>query len=207
MFFKSGHASNSSRPVCVLRLTGWRGAARCGFTGLLGPGWAGSGCALTDRPSSGSWLIPAALQPAQNSFLQREMGNSDGCLGNRSSAKPFPFSTNEKGGGCVCDRGHHKVIRRGGRGSGRRVTLMMSNGNDKWQSYSVQLASNMALWHASINGAGPRRDFRKCPPADKPTRRTIVLRSRRNMKFVVKRYGHVTWGQKSKFKEVSTHAL
>lgn len=53
---------------------------------------------MTDRPSSGSWLIPAALQPAQNSFLQREMGNSDGCLGNRSSAKPFPFSTNEKGG-------------------------------------------------------------------------------------------------------------
>lgn len=49
----------------------------------------------------------------------------------------------------------------------------------------------MALWHASINGAGPRQDLRKYP-ADKPTRRTIVLRSRRNMKFVVKRYGHVT---------------
>lgn len=53
---------------------------------------------MTDRPSSGSWLIPAALQPAQNSFLHREMGNSDGCPGNRGSAKPFPFSANEKGG-------------------------------------------------------------------------------------------------------------
>lgn len=100
MFFKKRTCIKQQRAgVGVLCLTGWRAAASCGFAGLLGPGGAGRGCALTDRPSSGSWLIPAALQPAQNSFLHREMENSDGCPGNRGGAKPFPFSTNENSWG------------------------------------------------------------------------------------------------------------
>lgn len=49
---------------------------------------------LIDRPSAGSCLIPASLQPVHNSFLHREMGDSDGCPGNGDSAKPFPFSAN-----------------------------------------------------------------------------------------------------------------
>lgn len=72
--------------------------------------------ALIDSPSAGSCLIPASLEPAQNSFLQREMGDSDGCPGNGDSAKPFPFSANEGwvgvryGRGGTCNRGRHKVI-------------------------------------------------------------------------------------------------
>lgn len=50
---------------------------------------------LIDSPSAGSCLIPASLEPVQNSFLHREMGDSDGCPGNGDSAKPFPFSANE----------------------------------------------------------------------------------------------------------------
>ncbi len=53
---------------------------------------------LIDSPSAGSCLIPASLEPVQNSFLHREMGDSDGCRGNRDSAKPFPFSANGWGG-------------------------------------------------------------------------------------------------------------
>lgn len=63
---------------------------------------------LIDSPSAGSCLIPASLEPVQNSFLHREMGDSDGCRGNRDRAKPFPFSAN--GGGGICNRGRHKVI-------------------------------------------------------------------------------------------------
>lgn len=50
---------------------------------------------MIDSPSAGSCLIPASLEPVQNSFLHREMGDSDGCPGNGDSAKPFPFSANE----------------------------------------------------------------------------------------------------------------
>lgn len=50
---------------------------------------------LIDSPSAGSCLIPASLEPVQNSFLHREMGDSDGCPGNGDSVKPFPFSANE----------------------------------------------------------------------------------------------------------------
>lgn len=50
---------------------------------------------MIDSPSAGSCLIPASLEPVQNSFLHREMGDSDGCQGNADSAKPFPFSANE----------------------------------------------------------------------------------------------------------------
>lgn len=53
--------------------------------------------AVIDSPSVGSCLIRASLEPVQNSFLHREMGDSDGCQGNGDSAKPFPFSANEGG--------------------------------------------------------------------------------------------------------------
>lgn len=71
---------------------------------------------MIDSPSAGSCLIPASLEPVQNSFLHREMGDSDGCPGNGDSAKPFPFSANEVvvvvggGWGGICNRGRHKVI-------------------------------------------------------------------------------------------------
>lgn len=54
---------------------------------------------LIDSPSAGSCLIPGSLEPVQNSFLHREMGDSDGCRGNADSAKPFPFSANKGRGG------------------------------------------------------------------------------------------------------------
>lgn len=57
---------------------------------------------MIDSPSAGSCLIPASLEPVQNSFLHREMGDSDGCPGNGDSAKPFPFSANE----VVVEGGH-----------------------------------------------------------------------------------------------------
>lgn len=88
---------------------------------------------LIDSPSAGSCLIPASLEPVQNSFLHREMGDSDGCRGNAGSAKPFPFSANKEAGvwgGDICNRGRHKVIHkhRGGahysEGSGLLVTLL-----------------------------------------------------------------------------------
>lgn len=86
---------------------------------------------LIDSPSAGSCLIPASLEPVQNSFLHHEMGDSDGCRGNGDSAKPFPFSANEGGG--ICDRGRHKVIHKysgGAHYSGANrllVTLLKSN--------------------------------------------------------------------------------
>lgn len=52
---------------------------------------------MIDRPSAGSRLIRASLQPVGNSFLRREMGDSDGCRGDRDSAKPFPFSAEREG--------------------------------------------------------------------------------------------------------------
>lgn len=56
---------------------------------------------MIDSPSAGSCLIPASLEPVQNSFLHREMGDSDGCRGNADSPKPFPFPANERGGWVV----------------------------------------------------------------------------------------------------------
>lgn len=38
--------------------------------------------ALIDSLSAGSCLIPASLEPVQNSFLRHKMGDSDGCQGN-----------------------------------------------------------------------------------------------------------------------------
>lgn len=65
--------------------------------------WTREGCwrAVIDSPSAGSCLIPASLEPVQNSFLHREMGDSDGCRGNADSPKPFPFPANEREGWVV----------------------------------------------------------------------------------------------------------
>lgn len=70
---------------------------------------------LIDSPSAGSCLIPASLEPVQNSFLHREMGDSDGCRGNGDSAKPFPFSANEVGGHLQqrSSQSHSQAQRRG----------------------------------------------------------------------------------------------
>ena len=68
---------------------------------------------MIDRPSAGSCLIPASLEPVQNSFLHREMGDSDGCPGNGDSAKPFPFSANE-----VAAEGEREREREGEGGGG-----------------------------------------------------------------------------------------
>lgn len=134
-------------------VSGWR-AAVSWFHWFPGPGWAGRGGRLTDRLSSGSWLIPAALQPAQNSFLHREMRDSDGCPGNRGGAKPFPFSANERTGGWgggVCGRGHHKVVGGEGRGLGSRVTSVRSNGNEERGSGRTRKVTRLKLsWHASF---------------------------------------------------------
>lgn len=81
---------------------------------------------MIDSPSAGSCLIPASLEPVQNSFLHREMGDSDGCPGNGDSVKPFPFSANEAavegGREGMCNRGRRKVIHKERRGSLEQIT-------------------------------------------------------------------------------------
>lgn len=129
--------------------------------------WGGA-VGLMDSPSAGSCLIPASLLPVQNSFLHREMGDSDGCWGNGDSAKPFPFSEKGRGGGAFAT----EVV-------AKSSTNMASGLDTQETDYSLLFLDSDGLSAYSPSGTIPltgSNDLRnnQIPPKRKPTTLRIL---------------------------------